>query len=160
MTRCILLSIKSSLALARSACVVSLFELRVSLKMRFIYSFILSQGLFLSQVAAAPSREHVKGKPFSVGEGVRTSSGLIIGKPASSRPEVSEYLGIPFAKPPVGDLRFAAPQAYRGKGTVNATVFVSQFQYWFSQFGLIRFVVAVSTLNYSAGFATILSKMS
>ena len=97
--------------------------------MLFSYSLLLSLGLLSSKAAAAPSIEHVERQAFSVGQGVRTSSGLVIGQPASSRPEVSEYLGIPFAKPPVGNLRFAAPQAYTGAGTVYATVFVSLIKY-------------------------------
>ena len=62
---------------------------------------------------------------FTVGQGVQTSSGLVLGQPASSRIQVSQYLGIPFAQPPLGKLRFAAPQAFSGTGTINATAYVS-----------------------------------
>ena len=72
-----------------------------------------------------PFDPHVPGGAFSVGQGVKTSSGMILGQPAFSRPEVSEYLGIPFAKPPVGNLRFAPPQAFTGTANINATAFVS-----------------------------------
>ena len=87
---------------------------------------LLSLACVSFQVTATPHREHAEKKAFSVGQGVRTSSGLVVGQPAASRPGVSEYLGIPFAKPPIGNLRFAAPQAYKGAGTVNATAFVSR----------------------------------
>ncbi|KAJ9360092.1 hypothetical protein DTO027B9_1644 [Paecilomyces variotii] len=46
---------------------------------------------------------------------VSTSNGPITGHRASKSPDVTEYLGIPYAAPPVGDLRFAAPQSYQGR---------------------------------------------
>ncbi|KAJ6582015.1 carboxylesterase [Mycena capillaripes] len=55
--------------------------------------------------------------------GVPTSSGEIIGHPASSRPAVTEFLGIPFARPPIGELRFAPPVGFEGEGVINATTF-------------------------------------
>jgi hypothetical protein len=61
---------------------------------------------------------------FTVGQIVETSSGPIVGHAATTRPEVSEYLGIPFAQPPVGDLRFAAPVKYTGSSTINGSTFV------------------------------------
>jgi cholinesterase len=62
---------------------------------------------------------------WTVGQTVQTSSGPVSGHAASNASQVSEYLGIPFAVPPVGDLRFAAPQKYSGNSTVNGTSFVS-----------------------------------
>lgn len=41
-----------------------------------------------------------------------TSSGAVRGHAARNRTEVSEYLGIPYAQPPMGQLRFAAPRMY------------------------------------------------
>lgn len=40
---------------------------------------------------------------------VKTNCGVVTGKQGNN-PAVSDFLGIPFAKPPVGGLRFAAPQ--------------------------------------------------
>lgn len=61
---------------------------------------------------------------FTVGQIVRTSSGAVVGHKATRYSEVSEYLGIPYAHPPVGDLRFAAPVKYAGSSILNASVFV------------------------------------
>jgi hypothetical protein len=61
--------------------------------------------------------------------GVPTSSGEIIGHPASSRPAVMEFLGIPFARAPIGELRFAPPVGFEDKGRINAIKFVRGFKY-------------------------------
>ncbi|KAM3072155.1 hypothetical protein ACMFMG_008612 [Clarireedia jacksonii] len=60
---------------------------------------------------------------FSVGQTVETTSGSITGHASSKYSEVSEYLGIPFGQPPVGNLRFAAPVRYEGSGAINASTF-------------------------------------
>jgi cholinesterase len=69
--------------------------------------------------ASRPQRRQDVGKP------VKTSSGTVVGHAAALRTQVSEYLGIPFAKPPLGKLRFAAPQKFKGNGTINASKYVS-----------------------------------
>ncbi|PQE26535.1 hypothetical protein CJF30_00001287 [Rutstroemia sp. NJR-2017a BBW] len=60
---------------------------------------------------------------FTVGQTVTTTSGSVTGHAASAYSEVSEYLGIPFGQPPVGNLRFAAPVRYSGSGAINASTF-------------------------------------
>lgn len=62
---------------------------------------------------------------WTVGQVVLTSSGAVSGHAASDATGVSEYLGIPFAQPPVGELRFAPPVAYNGSGAINGSSFVS-----------------------------------
>jgi cholinesterase len=54
---------------------------------------------------------------WKIGQIVETASGSVEGHPSTLHPEVSEYLGIPYAKPPIGDLRFAAPRKFEPKGT-------------------------------------------
>ncbi|OGM43972.1 hypothetical protein ABOM_007988 [Aspergillus bombycis] len=58
-----------------------------------------------------------------VGQPVPTTSGLVIGHAAADASEVSEYVGIPYAQPPLGNLRFQPPVAYHGDGNINATTF-------------------------------------
>jgi cholinesterase len=60
---------------------------------------------------------------FSVGQGVTTTSGTVEGHASSWQPEVSEYLGIPYAQPPLGPLRFAAPKAFNGTAPITAAKF-------------------------------------
>ncbi|KAK4541845.1 hypothetical protein LTR36_007377 [Oleoguttula mirabilis] len=52
---------------------------------------------------------------------VNTTNGLITGHPASNISTVNEFLGIPFAQPPIGALRFAAPAPYNGSGPFVAS---------------------------------------
>ena len=59
----------------------------------------------------------------SNGATVQTSSGAITGHAAKTKTEVSEYLGIPYAQPPTGDLRFAAPQTYSSSAPITANAF-------------------------------------
>jgi cholinesterase len=75
--------------------------------------------------ALASSFLQARQSNWTVGQTVQTSSGPVKGHAASNATGVSEYLGIPFAQPPIGDLRFAAPVAYNGTATINGTKFVS-----------------------------------
>ncbi|TGO29535.1 hypothetical protein BPAE_0014g00870 [Botrytis paeoniae] len=59
---------------------------------------------------------------WKVGNGVQTSSGFVHGH-AASNTFVSVYLGIPYAQPPIGEFRFAAPQKYIEKTSINGTDF-------------------------------------
>jgi cholinesterase len=76
-------------------------------------------------VAAAVGDTRETEDTWDVGRRVRTTSGFVTGHPAPNASQVSEYLGIPFAKPPVGELRFASPVAYVSQGTVDGSNFVS-----------------------------------
>ncbi|KAE8150662.1 carboxylesterase [Aspergillus avenaceus] len=83
---------------------------------RFWHSVV---WVFLAAASCAQSTAKLQ----HVGEHVSTNSGLVEGHAAPQRPNVSEYLGIPYAAPPTGDLRFAAPVAYRSNATVNASAY-------------------------------------
>jgi cholinesterase len=65
----------------------------------------------------------VSSEAWSIGQQIQTTSGPVTGHGADWKPDVSEYLGIPFAQPPVGDLRFAAPKPFKGNKTITATKF-------------------------------------
>jgi hypothetical protein len=60
-------------------------------------------------------------------ETVNTENGRITGHRSPQAKDVWEYLGIPYAQPPIGDLRFAEPQRYKGKGPYKAAKFVCAY---------------------------------
>src|ERR1700760_1968122 len=74
-------------------------------------------------VEALPSK--FQKRDWVIGQEVKTSSGTVKGHAGRLRKEVSEYVGIPYAKPPVGALRFAPPVKFTGTGNVNASTYVS-----------------------------------
>jgi cholinesterase len=67
--------------------------------------------------------------PTQTCETVKTDNGAITGHRSLKVKDVWEYLGIPYAQPPLGALRFAAPQEYKGKGPYTAAEFVSLLSY-------------------------------
>ena len=85
--------------------------------------FTVVIALFLPLAWASPYFQS-KCINFTIGQIVETSSGPVAGHAAPNYSEVSEYLGIPYAQAPVGDLRFAAPVKYTGSLLVNGSVFV------------------------------------
>lgn len=86
------------------------------------HSLIMTANLLLSILTAAVT---VAGQTnWTVGQTVQTSSGAVRGHAAALTANVSEYLGIPFAQPPVGNLRFAAPTPIANSNqTINGTNF-------------------------------------
>jgi hypothetical protein len=61
---------------------------------------------------------------WTIGQTVQTSSGPVQGHAAPHASNVSEYLAIPYALPPVGNLRFQPPVRYRGNTTISGETFV------------------------------------
>jgi cholinesterase len=86
---------------------------------------LLSVAFCATALAESLSNVVERQSNWTVGQTVQTRSGPIQGHAASNATRVSEYLGIPFAKPPIGDLRWEAPQKYSGNSTINGTSFVS-----------------------------------
>lgn len=100
--------------------------------MHFVYvGAIISVFLGFQSPVLALSEKDIwrRQSNWTVGQAVQTSSGLIQGHPAVGADEVSEYLGIPFAQPPVGSLRWAAPLRYNGTSGIKAAKFVSLLQF-------------------------------
>ncbi|KAH7360273.1 Alpha/Beta hydrolase protein [Rhexocercosporidium sp. MPI-PUGE-AT-0058] len=81
---------------------------------------------------------------WHVGQTVRTSSGSVQGHAAKDSPLVSEYLGIPYAKPPVGELRWAAPESL---DTSAATINGSKFGYSCPSNGGASFAAVVANAS-------------
>lgn len=61
---------------------------------------------------------------ISVDQTIRTSSGPVRGHAASVKQTVSSYLGIPYAKAPVGPLRFMPPVPYVSDKIINGSKIV------------------------------------
>jgi carboxylesterase type B len=80
----------------------------------------LTMHLFLLIISLAGA---VSSQTWSIGKMVKTTSGSITGHAADWKPEVSEYLGIPYAEPPVGNLRFAAPKPLKSDKHITAAHF-------------------------------------
>lgn len=78
-------------------------------------------GLLCGLTAAKPTKLNT----WSIGQTVSTTSGRVVGHAAQDVPDVSEYLGIPFAAAPVGALRFQPPVPYNGSAVINGSAFVS-----------------------------------
>jgi hypothetical protein len=57
---------------------------------------------------------------------VKTPNGRIIGHRSSIQPEVCEFLGVSYAAAPVGQLRFAPPEAQNLTGDFIADTWVSR----------------------------------
>ena len=109
------------------------------------YNFNMQPSFFTSMLIVAGAAAALPTVPTNstwnfnstVGMTVKTTSGVIIGHANDRYTSVSEYLSIPFAKPPVNDLRFAPPQAY----TSDCTIIADQQPLSCPQ--------APSTINYS-----------
>ncbi|KAK1990490.1 carboxylesterase [Colletotrichum falcatum] len=54
---------------------------------------------------------------------VETSNGPVTGHPVSNGSNVLEYLGVPYARPPIGSLRFAPPERFTGNKSFHASEF-------------------------------------
>ena len=61
---------------------------------------------------------------WTVGQTVSTTSGPVTGHAAANQGQVSEYLGIPFAQAPIGDLRWEAPVVFNGTTEISGASFV------------------------------------
>jgi carboxylesterase type B len=59
--------------------------------------------------------------PLQVGAPINTTSGIVLGTTGKYAKDVSAYLGIPYAQPPVGSRRWMAPEPYLSSLTIQAT---------------------------------------
>lgn len=69
---------------------------------------------FIRLIHASPTSQ------YSCAQAIKTSNGAITGHASKNASSVCEYLGIPYAQPPIGELRFAAPLKYNGSGAYLA----------------------------------------
>jgi hypothetical protein len=97
--------------------------------MKLFCSHLVLLILYLaSTIVAAPQVQSLllNRNGWTVGQAVHTSSGTVRGCAAPEANEVSMYLGIPYAYPPIGNLRFEPPQKYKNNNGIDATKFVSR----------------------------------
>jgi hypothetical protein len=84
-----------------------------------------SLSLIIALAAPLAAASACRPPKWTVGQTVQTSSGPVEGHAASVASGVSEYLGIPYAQPPVGSLRFQPPVRYSGANKIDGRKFVS-----------------------------------
>src|ERR1700709_2288095 len=92
--------------------------------MRYASTWLSAALSTCSLVGALDVSVSPRAANWTGGQAVQSSSGPVSGHPASVNKDVSEYLGIPYAVPPVGDLRWTAPQPLNGTAPINGTSFV------------------------------------
>lgn len=94
--------------------------------LRAAFAILVSttQNFGVSTISATASIEGIT-RNWAVGQQVSTTSGKLDGQAAQGATEVSEYLGIPYAKPPFEEARWQPPEAYVSDSYLNATKFVS-----------------------------------
>lgn len=78
----------------------------------------LLAAFYMLEAFAAPSSYGVS--THGSGLIVETSSGSIHGFINRTAPDVRQFLGVPFAEPPVDNLRFAKPEKKKANGVVKA----------------------------------------
>ncbi|TID21650.1 acetylcholinesterase precursor [Venturia nashicola] len=85
--------------------------------MRIVSFYSVSLSLLVVTISAALQEQ------WTVGQEVSTTSGKVKGRSATRAgyQEVSEYVGIPFAHPPQGALRWAPPKPFKSDGPIDAT---------------------------------------
>lgn len=91
-----------------------------------IYTMLASVATAVLAAYSVAARTECQSRLWKVGQRVNTTSGPVDGHAAPKAPEVSEYLGIPYAQPPVGKLRFEPPARYSPQGIVQGKEFVSR----------------------------------
>ena len=86
----------------------------ISAKARFAFGAVAASALAVALAWTTASQAAVETPTAPVA----TNSGTIVGMVLPSK--VQAFLGVPFAAPPVGDLRWKPPQPISWKGTYNA----------------------------------------
>lgn len=85
-------------------------------------------GMGMASPLAGGPKTNPRQTLWTVGQPVTVRAGTVRGAASRVRPEVSAYLGIPFAQPPTGQQRFMPPVAVTsfssaGNSTDNSTAF-------------------------------------
>jgi hypothetical protein len=91
--------------------------------MRPLIALILALSVRFSASVAVPETQS---SLWEIGQDVRTTSGTVKGHVAAwpEYTDVSEYLGIPYAQPPVGPLRWLAAKPFKSDKLFTADKYV------------------------------------
>lgn len=106
--------------------------------------------------SAAPLASCASTRDWVIGQGVNTTLGQILGHGSDWQPLVSEYLGVPYAKPPVHNLRFAAPQAFTSTSTSTEQFVADSYS---DACASINHVNANRTVSYESFGQTVTGQM-
>ena len=79
---------------------------------------VLALALLLADVANVGSAQTI-----GVDIGIRTTVGTVYGLVNSTTPDVTQFLGVPYANPPIGTLRWTTPTAKTPVDRITATSF-------------------------------------
>jgi hypothetical protein len=79
------------------------------------FGFVATSAIIFSFLSASSAQQS-----WTVGQGVKTTSGHVVGMASAKNAGVSQYMGIPFAQPPQGANRWVKPLDFNTTDEIRA----------------------------------------